>query len=244
MSKNGLTYGMAFLFLISFVLLGLIVVKEKKVSIMLPRVEVKMKDYIEENLKDLDQIRYEKTKYNETEKRFEKKVISTKNKNLYFYLYYKKKRITSTYEEDYQKGKSLLSHLEKEMTKDTEEENIKITIDTPLDQFSNEVKELLLKEENLKSLKIYTLEKEMKVSSFTEEEILLELTKLVLQNQKNGISPKNYTLTITNSSDVTQSIKIENLILPNTDIREILKYILKNDKTIETKYNIKYNYLN
>ena len=115
---------------------------------------------------------------------------------------------------------------------------------TPLNQFTSEVKSLLLKEENLKTLKIYTLEKEIKVSDFTPTTIITSINNLVLSNVKKEISPKNYTLTLTNSNDITQSIKIENLILPNHALGEIITGILTNDKTIETKYNIKYSYLN
>ena len=54
------------------------------------------------------------------------------------------------------------------------------------------------KEENLKTLKIYTLEKEIKVSDFTPTTIMTSINNLVLSNVKEKISPKNYTLTITN----------------------------------------------
>lgn len=245
MNKNGLTYGMALLFLISFVLLGLIVVEEKKDVIMLPKVEQALEKERKEKYSDIEkEIIIEKPSYEKNKKRFTQKITNKNNKNLYFYLYYKKKEITSTYEEDYKKGRTLLSHLEKKIEKEIAEDGLKVKIMTPLDQFTNEVKSLLLKEENLKTLKIYTLEKEIKVSDFTPTTIITSINNLVLSNVKKEISPKNYTLTLTNSNDITQSIKIENLILPNHALGEIITGILTNDKTIETKYNIKYSYLN
>ena len=245
MNKNGLTYGMALLFLISFVLLGLIVVEEKKDVIMLPKVEQALEKERKEKYSDIEkEIIIEKPSYEKDKKRFTQKITNKNNKNLYFYLYYKKKEITSTYEEDYKKGRTLLSHLEKKIEKEIAEDGLKVKIMTPLNQFTSEVKSLLLKEENLKTLKIYTLEKEIKVSDFTPTTIMTSINNLVLSNVKEKISPKNYTLTITNSNDITQSIKIENLILPNLALGEIITGILINDKTTETKYNIKYSYLN
>lgn len=244
MTKNTLTYGMAFFFLISFVLLGLIVVEEKKEEIMLPKVEMKMKEYLQEKNLILGNTKIEPIKYNEKEKRFERKIISNDNQNLYFYLYYQKKRITSTYEEDYVLGKTLLSHLEKVIKQDIGEKNITISISTPLNQFNKKVKKRLLKEENLKSLKIYTLEKELTVPDFSHTTIIKALSDLVQTSHQLEITPKNYTVTLNNSLDITQSIKIENLQLPNNSIIEIITGILANDKTTEIKYNIKYTYLN
>ena len=245
MNKNGLTYGMAHLFLTSFVLLGLIVVEEKKDVIMLPKVEQALEKERKEKYSDIEkEIIIEKPSYEKNKKRFTQKITNKNNKNLYFYLYYKKKEITSTYEEDYKKGRTLLSHLEKKIEKEIAEDGLKVKIMTPLDQFTSEVKSLLLKEENLKTLKIYTLEKEIKVSDFTPTTIITSINNLVLSNAKEEISPKNYTLTLTNSNDITQSIKIENIQLPNNNIIEIITGILANDKTTEIKYNIKYTYLN
>lgn len=244
MTKNTLTYGMAFFFLISFVLLGLIVVEEKKEEIMLPKVEMKMKEYLQEKNLILENTKTEPIKYNEKEKRFERKIMSNDNQNLYFYLYYQKKRITSTYEEDYVLGKTLLSHLEKVIKQDIGEKNITISISTPLNQFNKEIKKRLLKEENLKSLKIYTLEKELTVPDFSHTTIIKALSDLVQTSHQLEITPKNYTVTLNNSLDITQSIKIENLQLPNNSIIEIITGILANDKTTEIKYNIKYTYLN
>jgi len=242
MNKNGLTYGMAFFFLISFVLLGLILVNEKKLEIITPKVEEKLNQFIEENdnMKK-EELKYNKVKYNKKKKRFEQKVENKKNKHLYFYLYYKNKQITSTYKEDYVKGKTLLSHLEESLSKELKET---VKIKTPLDQFTEEIKEYIQKEENLKSLKIYTIEKEIKVPNLDPTSIIQSLNEIILEQKKKEFTPKNYSLTLTNSTDITQSVKIDNLVLPNNNINEIITAIITNDKTIETKYNIKYKFLN
>jgi len=174
MNKNGLTYGMAFFFLISFVLLGLILVNEKKLEIITPKVEEKLNQFIEENdnMKK-EELKYNKVKYNKKKKRFEQKVENKKNKHLYFYLYYKNKQITST-----------------------------------------------------------------------STSIIQSLNEIILEQKKKEFTPKNYSLTLTNSTDITQSVKIDNLVLPNNNINEIITAIITNDKTIETKYNIKYKFLN
>lgn len=245
MNKNRLTYGMAFFFLSSFVLLGLIIVNEKKVDIMIPIVEEKMESFIEENYSAIkEEVNYHSLKYNEKKKRFEQKIESKKNSHLYFYLYYKRKKITSTYERDYQKGKTLLDHLEKILTNEIKEENTTIKIKTPLDQFTPEVKERLLKEEKIKEIKVYTVERNIKVSLLETQTIVKALNEMLTEITKNGLIPKNYTITLTNNNDITQSIKIEDLNLPNNNIIEIITSILANDKTIETKYNIKYKFLN
>lgn len=245
MNKNGLTYGMAFFFLISFVLLGLIVVNEKKVEIIIPKVEEKLDTYVKENYENIEkELKKGKITYDEENKRFVQKLTNAKNKNLYFYLYYKKKKITSTYKEDYDAGKTLLTHLEKKLEKEINDEKVKVKIKTPLNKMTLDVKELLLKEENLKALKVYTIEKELKIDIFTAPYIVQAINNLKVENNTEQISPKDYTLIITNSKDITQSIKIENLILPNNNINEIITGILRNDKLTETKYNIKYEFLN
>lgn len=245
MNRNKLTYGMAFFFLISFTLLGFIVVEEKKVDIMMPKVEKKIDTYLKEHYVSIKtELKKEKLIYDEKNKKFIQKITNHQNKNLYFYLSYQKKKIISTYKEDYQYGKTLLTHIEKNLEEQINDKTIKVKINTPLNKMSQEVKEQLLKEKNLKNLKIYTIEKDLKVDFFTLPYILQAINQLSIEHKANQISPKNYTLTITNRSDITQSIKIENLILPNNYIKEIITGVLTNDKTTETKYNIKYSYLN
>lgn len=245
MNKNGLTYGMALLFLLSFVLLGLIVVNEKKVDIMMPKIEDKLYSYIDENYKDIqNEINIGKVKYENEKKRFSLKITNTKSKHLYFHLYYKNKKITSTFESDYKEGRTLLNYLEKRIEKKINLENLSISITTPLNKFSEDVENRLLKEEDLISLKIYTIIKEFSLEDFSQNQIITTIRTLETTLTEKEINPKDYSLTFTNKLDITQAFKIEKLTLPNANLNQIIFGILNHDKTIENQYNIKYNYLN
>lgn len=245
MSKNGLTYGMAFFFLLSFVLLGLIVVNEKKVDIMMPKIEKKFHEYIDENYKSIkNEITIDKIIYDKKKKYFKIKVTNKENKHLYFLLYYKNKKITSTFQKDYKEGKTFITYLEKTIKKEIGINDLSIKISSSFDKLGKAVKVRLLKEEDLTSLKIYTVVKEFSLEEFTQEEIINTIYKFEKNLKDKNAKPKDYNFTFTNLKEITQAFNISNITLPTPYLEIIIEGILKHDKTIENQYNIKYNYLN
>ena len=158
-----LTIQMALFFLVTFVLFGTIIIKEKQNIIFLPKIENSISKYMNDTYKDLS---LEKDKITEENNVFTMKVKNIKNKNHYFYIKYSNKKITDTYKTDYLEGKTILNHLSTKLEKDIyKETNItsKVSFDNKFNNYSEKVQKLLL-EENIKTLKVYTIEKEITTS--------------------------------------------------------------------------------
>jgi len=228
------------------IIFTIIIVREKKEILFLPKIENKINSYIEENYQkedlELGKITYKNNKYC-------MKISSTKNKNRYFYIYYSNKKITDTYQEDYIKGKTLLTNIEKGLQKRIKNKTNKepvITISATLDQFTNSIRDRILKEDNLLELKIYTIIDELIITNWNQQEILKEIENYISLYSKEKITPKNYTLTITNEKELTNSIEISNItteFINNPHKEEIIHDIIIDKKSIlleESKITYKY----
>lgn len=245
--KIKLTIQMAIFFFIIFTIFSIIIIKEKTTNLLLPKIELKLNDYIMENYNDLD-IKKGKTIIENNAYRM--KVMNKTNNNLYFYISYSNKKISDTYKKDYVEGKTILEHsnklIEKIITKKT---NItcNIKINNTYNNFSDKVKELILEEKNLESLKIYTLETEIS-STWDKTSITSSITNIMTTLEKEKITPKNYTITITDKKDITKSVKITNLTtqnIENNNLDIIINDIINNEKTnILSENKITYEYLN
>lgn len=240
-----LTLQMAIFFLISFVLLGTLVIKEKQNVLFLPKIENSISNYISKNYKDLH---IEKSAVTEKNDIFTMKVTNSKNKNHYFYITYSKKQISDTYKEDYLEGKTILEYISKKLEKEIESKTnkqYKVSFDNTFNNYSNKVQTKIL-EENINTLKIYTIEKEI-TTPWTKSDITNQISITMTTIEKESFTPKNYTITITNKDDITESIKISNIksSIPNTTLEEIINSILNNNNSNIIKENkITYEYLN
>ena len=177
---------MALFFLVVFVLFGTIVVKEKSNVLFLPKIENSIKTYIDEKYNTLD---LNTNKVSEKNNKFTMKVTNKENKNHYFYITYSNKEITDKYKKDYIEGNSILTHLSKKLEKEIQEKTsktYKVTFDNTLDNYSEKVQKEILKE-NINTLKIYTIEKEL-ATTWDKTEI----TKLI-SNTMTTIEKENYT---------------------------------------------------
>lgn len=241
-----LTIQMALFFLIIFVLFGTIVIKEKQNILFLPKIENSIMNYISENYNELNL-----KKVNVTEKNniFSMKVMNPQNKNHYFYINYSNKKISDTFKSDYLEGKTLLTHLSNKLEKEIEETTKKkyeITFDNTLNNYSDKVQEQLLKED-ISTLKIYTVEKEI-ATSWDKETIIKNITNTMTTLENGNFTPKNYTIIITNIDDITKSVKITNLkstLLKNDNLSIIINDIIDDKETsILTENKITYEYLN
>lgn len=229
-----------FVFIV-FVLLGVIVVTEKFGSIMIPKVTKKINTYIENNYKDLNlktnEITYKNTTYT-------MKVESKENKNHYFYINYYNRKITDTYKKDYIEGKNLLKHIKKVLKKEINTKtntNCDIEITSTLDKYTDIVKEKIIKEDNLLELKFYIIKKELVIDKWDEETITNKINNFL--DNFNNITPKSYTITITNKNDITESIEIKNI--KEKISKEIINDIINDEKSDLLKENkITYKYLN
>lgn len=241
---------MSILFLITFASFGIIIIKEKNTIIINTKIEKKFDQYISENYNELSQT-LKKGKISYKNNTYIMKLTSTKNKHLYFYIKYSNKKITDTYEEDYIKGKPLLTHISDQIEKNInkiENEKVSISINKNFNEFTSKVQQEILQENNLHQLKIYNLEKELIVDEFSATVLSEEIATFITNIESKNINPKTYTLIITDHSDITKSLKINNLtyeIIKNNTYIEIINDIINNkNSNILKKYNITYKYLN
>lgn len=245
--QHKLTMQMSLFFLIIFVVFGTIIIKEKQNILFLPKIENTMKEYLANNYAALN-LKTDNVKIKDN--KFTMKVMDKTNNNLYFYVTYQNKEITDTYEKDYEEGKTFLTYLNKKIEqniKDKTNQTYKVKINNTYNNFSSKVKNTLLKEENLESLRIYTLEKEI-TTSWDHLTITNELTTIMTTLEKDNITPKNYTFVITDKNDITKSVKINNITIKNIEnnnLSIIINDIINNNRTnILRENNITYEYLN
>ena len=229
---------------------GLIVVKEKQATILIPKVKEKINTYVEEHYKDIvndiniGDVIYQTPKYTV-------KITSKENEDYFFYINYENKNITDSYQEDYIEGKTFLENiktkLETEIKNDTNQ-NCNVEIIASLDKYTSQVKERIIKEENLKELKFYSINIELNESIWNEKEITKDIVNTLKVYNNNNINPKYYTITITNNNDITQSIEINNItneFITNKYQEQIIKDILSDKNTQLLELNkITYKNLN
>lgn len=245
--QKKLTIQMTIFFIIIVTLFTVIVLKEKQSTILLPKVEQKIDNYIDENYNSQELTKGKITINNDT---YKIKITNKKNKNHYFYITYSNKKITDTYKEDYLEGKNLIKHLNNVIEKSIYEKTNKqytIKINNTYDNFSDKIKEILQTEENLESLKIYTLETEI-TSLWNTSSITKNITNIMTNLNNKNITPKNYTFIITDKNDITKSVKITNLTIDNIEknnLSIIINDIINNKQTsILTENQITYEYIN
>ena len=234
-----------------FVAFSLIIVKEKTSTILIPKVENKINNYINEKYK-------EKKNYFNTSKvtyktpKYLMKVTNKINNNYYFYIYYQDKKITDTYKKDYLEGKSILKHstkeIQKEVNKITNDNKYIISIDNKLNDFSNEIQNRIINEENLSNLRIYNIEKEYKVEKINNETLSKIIKEEISTLEEENITPRTYKFILTEKKDITNSLEVSNItykFINNSSYNEIINDIINdNHSKLIKNANIKFKYLN
>lgn len=244
--RQKLTISMAIFFLIVIVSFGTIVLNEKKGELFLPKIENKLETYFLNNYKDLKETTKTSIKY--INNQYIMTVKSKENENHYFTINYKNKEIKDTYQENYIEGKKYLLYLEdkiKKEIKNTLDKDVSINILTTLDSMTSKIKDKVLKEDNIKNLEIYNLETNISTPSLEINTVTQTIINEINEFTKNNITPKTYTLTITNNN---KSIKISNLnkdLINYNTLNEIIDAIINNkDNSIIQENNIKYEHSN
>lgn len=238
-----------FLFII-FVCFGVIIVTEKASGLLIPRVKTKMEDYLSSNYAEIqdtlkiDTVTYDKTIY-------KMKVTNDKNKDHFFYICYSEKKMTDTYKEDYLEGKQLFKKITKNLEKSIRSktnQSVTVEVISTLDNFTEIVKDRIIKEDNLLELKFYTIKKELPINDWTAKTITTEIIETMNKFIDKNITPKNYTFIITNKEDISESIEISNIteeFIDNKDNRQIIEDIMSDNNSKLVKTNkIKYKFLN
>lgn len=242
--KNKLMLQMGIFFIIVFGIFTYIVLDEKKELVLTPKIEEKILSYIDSNYaQQKPDLNIGKIKYDKDSRKYQIKVSNTKNKNLYFYVNYKKKKITDTYQKDYIEGNSLYENFKNQYNKNFK--NAKINFSKKLNEYPDTIKNQIIYED-IKNLPIYYVEKELAINNHKKDTIIDSINSFYNKNNELGYHPKEYTLTIVDKNDINFALEIEslteNLIINN--INEIINAIIENDSNIKNKYSINYQYIN
>lgn len=232
-----------FVFII-VIALTIIVLSEKGYELILPKVQKEMKTYIKEKYPNIENIKIGNIVYKTNS--YKIKVTSNKNKNLYFYINRKNKKISDTYQKDYVEGNSLFAYLKKKLENEIKKEtetSVKTNILSTLDKYTSKVQERIIEEDNLLQLKFYTIEIELTINKWDASTILEQINNNISIYSNKNITPKSYTFIIMNNEDVTESIQIKN-ISKETITEEIIQDILDDNNSKRLRDSkIKYNYL-
>ena len=236
-----------FVFIV-FVSLGVIIVTEKSKGLLIPKVKEKMEEYIETKYQDQSDD-WIKNEISLKDNIYQMKVSSKENKNLFFYIIQKNKKIEDTYQTDYFEGNSLFTSIQKSLEQQIKEKtntSPSIEIISTLDNYTNSVKKRIIEEDNLLELKFYILKKEILINNWTATEITNNIIKTINTYEKKQITPKSYTFIINNKNKIQESIEIKNItssFIENPNNIKIIQDILEDKNTKLLKENdIKYKY--
>lgn len=248
--QKKLTIKMAIFTFIIFVSFGIIILNEKTAPYYATRIHKKLLTYINEKYKEeINDFNIQDTKYKNT--KYILKIKSNRNKNLYFKITYNNKKITDSYKKDYLEGKTLITYLEKDLEKDLKNkynQEFNIIFLKNLSKYSDDIKNSIITKNTFKNIKIYTLETNIN-SKWTPSSINEKIINLHNNLKNDNITPKNYNFTITNTNDITTSVKINNITSEQIEnitlLNNIISDIIKNkESNILKENNITYKYLN
>lgn len=245
--KNKLLTNMWIFSTIIIVLFALIIMNEKKYILLETKVEEKLKNYIDSNYQEIkEDVKIGKIDYQPGSHIYTLKLTSRQNKNLFFTLSYKNKKISSTYQRDYIEGKSLLRFYQKKAEKeinDGKKLKTTLTFTKKLNSYTSDIKEALINGE-VKTLPIYNLKTELKPITFSIDNITSSIQEYNQYILSLGYHPKSYTFKVLSES-INNSFEIKNITIELIDshLEEIINGILNKDKSIITMYNITYQYL-
>lgn len=235
---------------IIFIIFGVIICTEKGGKFLIPKVQEKLNEYLTTNYKHI----IHNTIQNEIiykDRKFTMKITDKINENHYFYVTYSNGKITDTYNEDYQKGKTLLNEITKKLENEIYNKtniNVKVKILDSLDNYTSKVQELILNEENLINSKIYSLNLNIDLKPWNGINAAIVITNTLNTFIDNNINPKSYTITINNLDEITESIEINNIkndFVNNINKIEILDDIIENTNSDLVKNNkITFKHLN
>lgn len=246
-SKNQLISSMWIFTTIIVILFSIIIINEKKYIFLEEKIEKRLISYINNHYKEIkNNLIVKKIKYSQKDYSYRIKLCHKENKNLYFYVIYKKKKISSTYKKDYVEGNSLLSYyqktFEKELNKGRKSKTT-IVFSKSLDHYTNDVYEKILQNQ-IKDLPIYKIKTELKPSSFQEDVITTAIKDYYKELSLLGYHAKSIEFTFL-FDDISQSFTLKNMTneLINNNTKEIISGIINRDEDIMKQYPIIYKYI-
>lgn len=245
--KNSLITNMWIFSTIIIVLFAIILIDEQKYTLLETKIEEKLTTYINSNYQEIKKdLNIHKINYQPGSHLYKIKLINKQNKNLFFYVSYQNKKISSTYQKDYVEGNSLLTFYKKKFEKeinDGRKLKTTLTFTKKLNSYTSDIKENLINNQ-IKSLPIYQLKTELKPASFTINDISSSIQTYHQYIISLGYNPKSYTFKVL-FEDINNSFEIKNITseLINNHTEELINGIINKDKNIITMYNITYQFL-
>lgn len=245
--KNKLITNMWIFSTIIIVVFALIIINEKKYTLLEDKIEEKLTTYINSNYQEIKQeIKIHNIKYQPGSHLYKMKISNQQNKNLFFYVSYHNKKISSTYQKDYMEGKSLLTFYQEKFEKDINEgKKLKtsFTFTKKLNSYTSDIQEAFIHNQ-IKELPIYELKTELKPTSFTVADISSSIKDYHQYILSLGYHPKSYTFKVL-FDDINQSFELKKVTpeLINTNTKEIINGIISKNQDIMSLYNITYQYL-
>ncbi len=228
--KNRLTLYMGMLYLFVILSFGLIIINEKKPL----QIEKRLNSYVKENYKE----EFNTSKIKKKDKSYYIKLSNKKNKHLYFYVYYKDKKIISTYDNDYKEGKTLNNYMSKYQSKKLRNKNYKIKYETKLNNYTKSVKEKIINGNY--DVPVYTIYVEE-----TYTDLCTKLNEINTYINTIKLAPKDYNITLENKENIKESINIKiSSDIMNSSLDKVVLSINNNDKLTLNKLNVKVKYLN
>ncbi|MCI8347156.1 MAG: hypothetical protein HFJ12_04335 [Bacilli bacterium] len=248
MSKNRLMLEMSIFAILLFIACSFLVINERKNEYLIPNIDQKLKEYIKEEYPKLtNEISIHKTVYNKKKATFFMRVENKNNKNLYFIVSYKDKKITSSYKIDYLEGKTLLSSLEKELENQLNKKmdyNITIHFTKKLNEYNSPIYDRLISNDYIQELNIYNVKVELESDDFKVNSLIASIGDFYNSINHENYHPNYYQFRIIHSKNITQEIKIEFLDsrLITYNLEEIIEGIIQKNPSIDSKFNIKHEY--
>lgn len=254
--KKQLIWSMAFLFLIIFVVFGVIIVIEFGNPITYHNASKEIKKYINENYATLyDEFDVSSIRYQMKDDTYRLTVRDKRNKNLSFQIYYgKDKKVADTYQFDYVDGTNFRAITENKLT-DTllkrfknnsfleEFYSYRVAIQTPLNKLDKNIKEQLILNKNIEDLNIYTIESSTKVKQMNADNFAKKFEKLYQGTEEISFYPIAYSLFICKEDDGNNCIKIQNVtreVIKSENLTVLFQTMLQDKDKIKQKYQISY----
>lgn len=247
--QKKLAIQMSIFVLVIVISFSLILLNEKDLPYITDRIDLKFTNYLETNYQNiLDDLKVEKTTY--TNSTYQAIVSSKENPNLHFTLIYKNKKVTDTYKKDYLEGNTILKNISTTLEKDLKKKygyDFKVVNLASLDTYNDELKDYIIKYNSFSDLKIYTLEISYK-TTMNAKDLSNTISNTYTELLTESVIPKSYTFILTDSKDITKTVKIENLtskiIEDKTTLNKIIDAIINDEnKEVLTNNNISYEYL-
>lgn len=210
--KEHLIFGQAILMLIIIIVFGSIITLEKGNIFLRKQIQKKIENYYKQHYQNKE-LESSDLIYDKKEHIYYITYTNKTNKDHDFKIIYDKNKISSTYDNDYLKGKQLLKTKSKEIKKewdqifkDTIYQSCNI-IFYHLDNYQEKQKQKIIKDNNLKESGLYQINCLIDTYDHSDKNVNELFKTLDMMATTNKFLPKNYTLTLRDNGIIKEITK-------------------------------------